>query len=355
MIVAESLTRKYGSRVAVDGISFTVPDGGVVGFLGPNGAGKSTTLKMVAGFLPPTSGRVTVAGFDVVDDSLEARRRLGYMPEAVPLYPEMRVEEYLRFRAEIKGVSHAKRVAAVARAMEQADIADVSRRLIGELSKGYRQRVGLADALVASPSLLILDEPTAGLDPNQILQVRELIKSLGREHTVFLSTHILSEVEAVCSRVLIIAKGKIVAEGTPDEIRARMAGEGREAVLVVRGDEATARAAIDSVDGVKIIGEPTTVDADRGDGQAVLRFALNVSDANSRSGERAEELVSSCVAAKLGVRAIDLHGKSLEKIFHELTAAEPKAESKSEPKDTPRETVTKTKDEKPAATDEASP
>lgn len=190
MIVAEQLTRKYGSRTAVDGISFTVPRGEVVGFLGPNGAGKSTTLKMVSGFLPPTSGHITVAGLDIVEDSLEARRRLGYMPESVPLYPEMRVEEYLGFRAEIKGVGRNKRRDAVGKAMEQADVKDVARRLIGELSKGYKQRVGLADALVSSPDLLILDEPTAGLDPNQILQVRELIKSLGKQHTIFLSTHI---------------------------------------------------------------------------------------------------------------------------------------------------------------------
>ncbi|MEI8259389.1 MAG: ATP-binding cassette domain-containing protein, partial [Deltaproteobacteria bacterium] len=247
---------------------------------------------------------------------------------------------YLRFRAEIKGVSRAKRAAAVSRSMEQADIGDVSRRLIGELSKGYRQRVGLADALVSSPSLLILDEPTAGLDPNQILQVRELIRSLGREHTIFLSTHILSEVEAICSRVIIIAKGKLVAEGTPDEIRARMAGEGREAVLVVRGSEASSRAAIGAVDGVKVIGEPATLDAN------VLRFTLNVSDAGGRAGDRAEELVAACVTAKLGVRGIDLHGKSLEAIFHELTAAEPK--------DAPGKPDA---DAKPAATenDEASP
>ena len=326
MIVADSLTRKFGSRTAVDGISFTVPKGEVVGFLGPNGAGKSTTLKMVSGFLPPTSGHVKVAGFDVADDSLEVRKRLGYMPEAVPLYPEMRVEEYLSFRGEIKGVARAKRRDAIQRAMELADVKDVARRLVGELSKGYKQRVGLADALVSEPELLILDEPTAGLDPNQILQVRELIKSLGKKHTIFLSTHILSEVEAVCSRVVIIAKGKIVGEGTTEELR----GDAHEAVLVVRGTEDAARAAIANVSGVKISGEPTKLEADAGGGTPVLRFVLAVSDADARSANRAEEIVAACVSAKLGVRGMDLRGKSLEAIFRELTANEP-APSVEEP------------------------
>ncbi len=326
MIVADSLTRKFGSRTAVDGISFTVPKGEVVGFLGPNGAGKSTTLKMVSGFLPPTSGHVKVAGFDVADESLEVRKRLGYMPEAVPLYPEMRVEEYLSFRGEIKGVARAKRRDAIQRAMELADVKDVARRLVGELSKGYKQRVGLADALVSEPELLILDEPTAGLDPNQILQVRELIKSLGKKHTIFLSTHILSEVEAVCSRVVIIAKGKIVGEGTTEELR----GDAHEAVLVVRGNEEAARAAIANVSGVKISGEPTKLEADAGGGTPVLRFVLAVSDADARSANRAEEIVAACVSAKLGVRGMDLRGKSLEAIFRELTANEP-APSVEEP------------------------
>jgi ABC-2 type transport system ATP-binding protein len=321
VIVAEALTRKYGSHVAVDGVSFRVPKGEVVGFLGPNGAGKSTTLKMVAGFLPPTSGRVTVAGYDVVEDSVEARRHLGYMPEAVPLYPEMRVEEYLAFRAEIKGVTR-NRKAAVAHAMEQADVKDVARRLIGELSKGYKQRVGLADALVASPELLILDEPTAGLDPNQILQVRELIKSLGREHTILLSTHILPEVEAVCSRVVIIARGRVAAEGTPDEIRARLTGgAAREAILVVRGDDGAVRAALGAVRGAKIVGEPVRLESYRGS-EGVYRFTLELEDRQDQAGEISEALVAACVAARVGVRGLEVRGKSLEAIFHELTTAE---------------------------------
>lgn len=341
MIIAEHVTKKYGTRLAVDDVSFQVPKGMVVGFLGPNGAGKSTTLKMIAGYLPPTSGRITVAGYDVVEDGLEARRHLGYMPEAVPLYPEMRVEEYLSFRAEIKGVRKNRR-AAVQRAMELADITDVARRLIGELSKGYKQRVGLADALVASPPLLILDEPTAGLDPNQILQVRELIKSLGREHTIFLSTHILPEVEAVCSRVVIIARGRVAAEGTPDEIRARMtSGAVREASLVVRGSEPSVRQALASVDGVKILGEPVRLESHSGQREQppggegtsgvyratpaindVYRFTLEIDDRDDRSGEVIEQVVAACVSARLGVRSLEVRNKSLESIFHELTTTE---------------------------------
>jgi ABC-2 type transport system ATP-binding protein len=251
------------------------------------------------------------------------------MPEAVPLYPEMRVEEYLSFRAEIKGVPRARRRDAVVRSMEQADVKDVARRIVGELSKGYKQRVGLADALVSDPELLILDEPTAGLDPNQILQVRELIKSLGKKHTVFLSTHILSEVEAICSRVVIIAKGRIAAEGTPEEIRARMAGQGREAVVLVRGLEEKVREVFARIDGVAVLGEPAKVESDVGGGIPVLRFTLDVSDAGGRSAERAESLVAECVSAKLGVRGIELRGKSLEAIFRELTEGEPKESASS--------------------------
>ena len=198
MVSVQHLVKRYGARLAVDDLSFTVPKGEVVGFLGPNGAGKSTTLRILAGFLGATSGQVSVDGHDVKDDSFEARRLLGYMPEAVPLYLEMRVAEYLAFRAELKGVARGARRASVDAAMEKANVTDVANVLIGSLSKGYRQRVGLADALVAKPPLLILDEPTAGLDPNQIVEVRDVISALGKEHTVLLSTHILSEVEASC-------------------------------------------------------------------------------------------------------------------------------------------------------------
>src|SRR5437773_1851990 len=212
MIQVEHLVKDYGTVVAVNDVSFEVGRGEVVGFLGPNGAGKSTTLRIIAGFLGPTSGRVRIDGLDVLDDAIRARRGIGYMPEAAPLYPEMRVSEYLRFRAELKGVGRRDRTTAVGRAMDMAGVTEMSKTVIGHLSKGYRQRVGLADALVAKPPMLILDEPTAGLDPNQIREVRALVKELGKDHTIFLSTHILPEVEATCARAIVIDRGKLVAE-----------------------------------------------------------------------------------------------------------------------------------------------
>ena len=210
MIEVQSLTRRYGSRLAVDGISFRVDPGETVGFLGPNGAGKTTTLRMLTGYLTPTSGEVRIAGIDAVRSSLEARARLGYMPEGVPLYRDMRVQEYLRHRSALKKIDDV--AAAVDRALEQAGVADVRRRIIGQLSKGYRQRVGLAEALLADPPILILDEPTSGLDPNQVRQFRDLVRSFSSDKTVLLSTHILSEVEAVCDRVIIIREGAKVAD-----------------------------------------------------------------------------------------------------------------------------------------------
>jgi len=210
VIEVQSLTRRYGSRLAVDGISFRVDPGETVGFLGPNGAGKTTTLRMLTGYLTPTSGEIRIAGIDAVRSSLEARARLGYMPEGVPLYRDMRVQEYLRHRSALKKIDDVG--AAVDRALELAGVADARRRIIGQLSKGYRQRVGLAEALLADPPILILDEPTSGLDPNQVRQFRDLVRSFSSDKTVLLSTHILSEVEAVCDRVIIIREGAKVAD-----------------------------------------------------------------------------------------------------------------------------------------------
>jgi ABC-2 type transport system ATP-binding protein len=215
VIEVQGLTRRYGARLAVNEVSFRVEPGQIVGFLGPNGAGKTTTLRMLTGFLAPTRGEIRIDGIDALEQSMEARGRLGYMPEGVPLYREMRVFEYLRYRAALKGV--AQPTSAVDRALELASVADARRRIIGQLSKGYRQRVGLADALLADPSILILDEPTSGLDPNQVRQFRELIRSFAGNKTVLLSTHILSEVEAVCDRVLIIRGGEKVADLAPSE------------------------------------------------------------------------------------------------------------------------------------------
>jgi ABC-2 type transport system ATP-binding protein len=221
VIVVERLCKYYGARAAVRDLSFQIMTREVVGFLGPNGAGKTTTLRMIAGFLGPSAGYVSVGGVDVQEAPLEARRKLGYMPEQCPLYPEMRVSEYLRFRAALKGVDRPKRTSHVKRALELAQLTDRAESIIGNLSKGYKQRVGLADALVAQPAVLILDEPTSGLDPNQIRDVRQVIATLKQEHTVLLSTHILREVEATCDRVLVIHEGRIVADSTMDALALR--------------------------------------------------------------------------------------------------------------------------------------
>ena len=219
MIRVESVTKKYPARLAVDRISFSVEPGEIVGFLGPNGAGKTTTMRMLAGYLPATSGKISVAGFDVSLDPQEVRRRIGYLPESCPLYPEMRVDEYLYFRAELKGVKLSARKSRISEVKEQCGLEEVGKRIIGQLSKGFRQRVGLADSLVHDPDLLILDEPTVGLDPNQIRQVRGLVKDLAKRHTILLSTHILPEVEAICERILILNTGRIVAADTVENLR----------------------------------------------------------------------------------------------------------------------------------------
>ncbi len=224
MIEVEHLGKTFVDTPAVDDVSFFVPEGQVLGFLGPNGAGKTTTMRMITGFLPPSTGRVVVAGVDLDQNPVDLRRNLGYLPETVPLYPEMRVDEYLRFRADIEGVPRGEIAANMDYVIERCMLGDVRRQVIGTLSKGYRQRVGLAGALVHKPPVLILDEPTVGLDPNQIIKIRELIRELGRNHTIILSTHILPEVEEVCQRVLIIDRGKIVADGPPEELRTRLVG-----------------------------------------------------------------------------------------------------------------------------------
>ncbi len=218
MIKVEHLTKRYAGHTAVQDLSFEVGKGEIMGFLGPNGAGKSTTMRILSSFMPATSGRVSVAGFDIFTQSLQARSHLGYMPENVPLYTDMRVTEYLNYRAALKGVPHRRMAERVGDVKELCGLKEVEKKLIGTLSKGFRQRVGLADALVHEPELLILDEPTSGLDPNQIRQVRDLIKNLGKQHTILLSTHILPEVEMTCSRVIIINKGRIEACDTPENL-----------------------------------------------------------------------------------------------------------------------------------------
>jgi ABC-2 type transport system ATP-binding protein len=224
MIEVENLTKRYSGHAAVSNISFTVGRGEIVGLLGPNGAGKSTTMRILACYLPATSGTVRVAGLDVYHHSEEVRRRIGYMPENNPLHYDMRVREYLKFRARLKGLGRRRSRERVDVVMEQCDLTHVSRRIIGQLSKGYRQRVGLADALVHEPELIILDEPTIGLDPHQIRAVRQLIKSLARDHTVLISTHILPEAEMTCNRMVIMYEGSILAADSPDNLQRFMSG-----------------------------------------------------------------------------------------------------------------------------------
>ncbi len=224
MIEAQSLTRRYGDFLAVDQISFAVSEGEIVGILGPNGAGKTTTIRMITGFLPPTSGRVTVAGQDIVENSLVARRDLGYLPESVALYTEMRVAEYLTYRARLFGLTGGEAKQRIGEALERCLLTGVQDQIIGTLSKGYRQRVGLATAILHRPKVLVLDEPTIGLDPKQIVAIRDLIRGLAKESTLLLSTHILPEVELLCDRVVIIDRGKIVAEGTPGDLQERWVG-----------------------------------------------------------------------------------------------------------------------------------
>ncbi len=225
MIEVRDLSKYYGSRCAVDRICFNVQEGEIVGFLGPNGAGKTTTLRILTCFMPATSGSASVAGYDVFTQSMKVRSVVGYLPESVPLYPEMRVREYLGFRGRLHGLDRAAREAAIGRVTERCWLRDVIDRPIGQLSKGFRQRVGLADALLHNPKVLVLDEPTIGLDPRQIRETRSLIRELAREHTVILSSHILPEVEATCRRIIIIHEGRLVASGSPEELRERISSE----------------------------------------------------------------------------------------------------------------------------------
>lgn len=252
MIEVRNLTRDYGDFTAVDDISFSVEAGEILGMLGPNGAGKTTTIRMITGFLPPTRGSVTVAGHDLLRDPVRARRQIGYVPENIALYPEMRVEEYLSYRARLEGMSRGEAHSGIHQSMERCLLDDVSHQIIGTLSKGYRQRVGLATAILHDPEVLILDEPTVGLDPKQIIAIRDLIRELGSQHTLLLSTHILPEVELLCDRVQIIDRGRIVAQGTAEGLRREWLGQRQLRVCFkeAHADAATALAALAGVEKV---------------------------------------------------------------------------------------------------------
>jgi ABC-2 type transport system ATP-binding protein len=249
MIEAQNLSRRYGDFTAVDRVSFAAADHEILGMLGPNGAGKTTTIRMITGFLPPTSGRVTILGRDLFESPSEVRRQLGYLPENVALYPEMRVEEYLAYRARLEGLSSAEARTATGEAVDRCLLEEVRYQIIGTLSKGYRQRVGLATAILHRPRVLVLDEPTVGLDPKQIIAIRELIRELGRERTLLLSTHILPEVELLCDRVIIIDRGRIAAEGTPDSLRQSFVGNPGVRVEL-KDAPAEAQATLERIEGV---------------------------------------------------------------------------------------------------------
>jgi ABC-2 type transport system ATP-binding protein len=249
MIEVDSLTKDYAGRLVLKDVSFSVEKGEILGFLGPNGAGKTTTMRILTGYLPPTSGSASIAGFDVDQQSIEARRHIGYLPESVPLYRELTVHDYLDFVARLRGISRESRPGKISLAMEKANLSEVSGRIIGKLSKGFRQRVGIAQAVIHEPDVMILDEPTEGLDPRQRSETRTLIRELGKEHTVILSTHILPEVEATCDRVLIINDGSIVASDTPAGLGGKMKRGQRLEVLVV-AEEDHVRLALQSLPGV---------------------------------------------------------------------------------------------------------
>lgn len=306
MIKVENLTKRYAGNTAIKDLSFEVGQGEIMGFLGPNGAGKTTTMRILASFMPPTSGRASIAGFDIFEQSLQARAHLGYMPENVPLYHDMRVTEYLDYRAALKGVPHRRVAERVGDVKELCGLKEVEKKIIGILSKGYRQRVGLADALLHEPDLLILDEPTIGLDPNQIRQVRELIKNLGKQHTILLSTHILPEVEMTCSRVIIIHKGRIEACDTPENLLGQIRQAGGVVIEAKTGNDNGAEE-LRKISGVRDV----TTGAD-GDWKI---FSLRV-----ESGvDVREEVFQLATARRWRVRELTQRRATLEDVFVELT------------------------------------
>jgi len=312
MIKVEGLTKRYARTVAVDNISFEVEKGQIVGFLGPNGAGKTTTMRVLTCFLPPTAGSATVAGFDVLENPLEVKQRIGYLPETPPLYPEMEVIEYLTFVGKLKGVPKADLAKRVDEVIERCAVGDVREKLISKLSKGYRQRVGLAQAIIHNPDVLILDEPTAGLDPKQIIETRQLIKELAGNHTIILSTHILPEVSQTCQRVVIINKGKVVAVDTPDNLTARLRGSETMYVQIdATGSAESAHAALSRVPGVTRV-----VESDRRDSA----IGYEVDSETGRDVRR--DLARAVVGQGLGLLELRPMRMSLEDIFLSLTTDE---------------------------------
>ncbi|HKW15688.1 MAG TPA: ABC transporter ATP-binding protein [Candidatus Krumholzibacteria bacterium] len=310
MIEVSGLSRRYGSRDAVVDISFSIPSGEIVGFLGPNGAGKTTTLRMLTGYLPPTAGTARVAGHDILTDSMQVRRHIGYLPESVPLYRDLTVTAYLDLVATLKGMPRAGRREHIAEIVESCGLTEVYTRRIGALSRGYRQRTGLAQALVGDPDVLFLDEPTVGLDPRQIVEIRELIRSLAGRRTIMLSTHILPEVGHLCQRVLIIHRGRLVSDGPPDQLQ-QQTGRRSAVEIEARGEGSAASAALSSVAGV------TGVEiVEERDGIVKLRV-------HSVAGEDPREAIASALAdARISLRAMTLSSATLEDVFMQLVTRE---------------------------------
>lgn len=307
MIEVKHLTKRYGPIMAVDDVSFRAESGEVLGFLGPNGAGKTTTMRVLAGYMPPSDGRAIVAGYDVSDQPLEAKRRTGYLPETPPLYPEMTVRDYLTFVARIRGVPRGERQARVSSVMERTQVVDMADRHCAKLSKGYRQRAGLAQALIHNPEVLILDEPTAGLDPKQIIETRKLIKDLGGDHTIILSTHILPEVSQTCQRIVIINKGHVVAVDTPENLMSRLGGS--ETMYVqIDASGADVKTTLEAIPGVTQVAPADT----RGD--------LTGFEVNSETGlDVRRQLAATVVRHGWGLLELRPLRMSLEEIFLHLT------------------------------------
>jgi len=306
MIRVAELTKRFGPTVAVDRISFEIDRGEVVGFLGPNGAGKTTTIRVLTGYHPATSGAAEVAGFDVQKQSLEVRKNIGYLPQEVPIYPDLRVVEYLRYRAELKGVPARERRGAVSRAMAKAGIEDVARKLVGHVSHGYRQRVGLADALVANPQILILDEPTSGLDPNQRRRVKQVVRELADEHTILFSSHILGEVQDVSSRVIVIHRGQVQADGAPDDLVAQ--NTRAELRVKARCAPALLREIVGVLPGV--VGDTIAVE---GDDVATLRCRVEPgTDPTIELGDRLQQ-------GAIAVHELSVELPTLEEYFYSIT------------------------------------
>ncbi len=309
MINIENLTKFYGETCAVDNISFQVEKGEVVGFLGPNGAGKTTTMKVITCFMPPTKGTVTVGGFDVMDNSIDVRRMIGYLPEQNPLYGEMNVVDFLRYIAELRDIEKDKQSLRIREVIDVCGVGDVLHKNINELSKGYRQRVGLAQAMVHDPEILILDEPTIGLDPNQVLDIRHLIKRLGREKTVILSTHILTEVQATCDRAVIINNAKIVADSSLAELQKDL--EGKQVInleLLAEGDVTEKLTTLDGID------ECRAVTRENSTGR---NFAVTC----KKDTDAREAIFKTAVESDWIIIGMSLEVRSLEDVFHQLTMA----------------------------------